>query len=1807
MTEQANFLVARACSIGLDMVLHRPTPTDGNCFYHAILEQIHRPNVYFTLPKEKRFEDIGKLRIAVIEFLRDLTPETAFYQYYCEQNQNRFSGPQWEMYLANQEKNETKADFLIRVAAAFFLDVNILITSQSSTQNIPYFELHPGASSGIQMFLSSSDYNLFQSLVPSTEESVLPFDVENSLQTSNSKKTRFPSPKERIAKRAYYMVAQARFIGLDVSHHSPTPGDGNCFFHAIVEQIHRATVYERLPEDRRYTDIGELRKAVVKFLKDMQPGTDFYHIVQNFGLQNVIMQDQINLGGDQWEIFLANQEKNAVYAEYILCLATAYYLDVNICITCETSTQDRPYFDLNPAASSGIEMFLASSNNDHFQSLVPTNETILHFEGRNCLQPIFFFDDCDEMEMDFSISARGKHSSGSDSKQRRYKHHHISHSKSRLAEKKLLQQCQDNNVPYVQPANNETDEQTKSRTKKIKNKIKYQRRKIKQQKQDDLADFNNLQQCRKDNVADNIDVPIENSQEDPLQPDIPIIEDQNPPIPMDVDINPVPGNDAVQPDGHVFDSLHPNPEVGQSVIDFLEGENNHGVATCVVCRETRPVYNPSYNNAQARVKIKVWKVNKAGICDRCRKDRTKRTSESNRINKRNNSSNKGKEKQASLKKPAKFSGHLTTDDKDLGPSSDRIRHNGMHFLPTPPFLQHLTMVERLMIAKITVCTNIHLLRYGMLSSKGHSVSIPNKMSIAKHLPLLPEEIGVIILKRKNQNITSKQYGVRRHKVEQALNGLCFGYPNGGYEDEQPETQKYDGPNCMGVQLNGRYFQYFPNSYYADTVIHQDRINQLPDEAAQLPGLKVVETQEDMTEDEKGPAPNQFFIPFNEGDDSVTGSGITCPVDPQDADKELKMIIQKMTGSEEILHQGGVASADWDRTREVPIKELKTPGFFTMVAPDIFVNGSCDITCKKLVTVHLDEWIQHIYFVGEDRVPKHPFLKFLLHNLKLRQQALDHGSFLVAQQLNDAHLTIDELRTNLNENNDQSVPLKIIKMGGNLVNTHPYWVERKKELEAFVHYRRKEFGDLPAYFHTNSMAEFHWTSLALILSRYKAQSCGINQQDYYDRLSTDSRFFRQTVLENQHIVTSYFSARTINYYNTVISKLLQTNSFWFRFEFAKGRGQIHSHGVIFSEKHAKEVEESLDCGEEQRARELHEWLQTVSKNSDGVFSPMFTSLHPAGGSEVLTENEDLEWNPNKEGWAPPEGTRDPPDYDPLAVPALETCTNEDDLNEFHIDLANMVALHSCNGYCLKKKKKESKTRYCRSHFGKEDPITKKTPGKELHPFEPRIVSGGHPRYEGPRDHPRMLNHIKTLLISWQANCDCQALIDQDLLNLVKYICSYCCKGACSTEDFVTIYRELLDSAEIGTTVKNVTHRLLMQIVGIVDVPSAAADFINAGGQLYHSTNKIQRVGLSGYRQLNSKGPKNDENTTNETPLDQFLGESRRQEDPDRTLYDNSKICRCKPPCGRDHVPLFTGTDVKPIWPLSEKYCKGQLMIHSKGTWRTPDDLKDEEEQFSDAFADFLNDSPDCPEFLKEIVALSKQNYDKKVERDRRRNRNVNQDEIQENRDVQLSQPPSIQLSQDSQQSSQDSVYNDLRLGEALLRDIRLNNNVNFDAIIGEANLFDGGPGFDWNLYGKECFGSNEWPANTKTWLKDKYDEAEDMINTHLNNHDLPDVNLLWANPKQRLIIAINLEKLLDVAIGEEETEPLRLLVQGFGGTGKSFTINAITYIARRLFRRNGSALNIAPTGAASTLIPDGRTLHSTTDSFDVFLTSFFFRS
>ena len=666
-------------------------------------------------------------------------------------------------------------------------------------------------------------------------------------------------------------------------------------------------------------------------------------------------------------------------------------------------------------------------------------------------------------------------------------------------------------------------------------------------------------------------------------------------------------------------SLHSNPKVVEAVKKFESGELWHTVKTCIVCMETKPIFHVTEaaidSNQSERITLRPWKIFNDGCCTRCHKERLIRQK---------------KERPTA----AKFSG-LDSLDVDMGHRGDVIRHNNMHFAEIPPYLKYLSTVEMALISRITVVMNVHLLRYGMMSSKGHCVSLPQEMTIASCLPLLPTEVGIVVLRRKGSGRT-RQYTVQRDVVEKALKGLCYGFPLGGTEIQKEGFTLYNGPDHVNMPLTQRFFKYHPNPYYRDVEIRQDRLNNLPHDRIELPDLPVIDLPDTLIQQDQGPAEAQFDLPFSEHDESTTRSGIAVPLEPRDVDMELKLILDKFIGEEgageNALKTGKVAGVDWDKMQDQPpLNELKTPGFFAMAYPTIFINGTCDFTTPKLVTMEYDHFVEHIYFNKDNRVSKHPFLKFFLYNLGLRMKALKQGSFLVAQQLQDAHLTIPELRANL-ENEDESVPRKILSVAANLPNTDPYWRERKKELDALTFFRRKEYGDLPAYFDTNSCAEYHWKPLMELLIKYHAECTNMDLQEVRNLISIDYKFRRELVLDNLHIVTSYFDARTINYFSSVIKELMQYDDVWWRYEFAKSRGEIHSHAIVCSSKHAKNVQTALETVDDEgnclAGEELRKWLQSTGYDNNGIFSPQFTSMHPAGGQEKVDEHGNLIWIPDK---------------------------------------------------------------------------------------------------------------------------------------------------------------------------------------------------------------------------------------------------------------------------------------------------------------------------------------------------------------------------------------------------------------------------------------------------------------------------------------------------------------------------------------------------------------------------------------------------
>lgn len=114
--------------------------------------------------------------------------------------------------------------------------------------------------------------------------------------------------------------------------------------------------------------------------------------------------------------------------------------------------------------------------------------------------------------------------------------------------------------------------------------------------------------------------------------------------------------------------------------------------------------------------------------------------------------------------------------------------------------------------------------------------------------------------------------------------------------------------------------------------------------------------------------------------------------------------------------------------------------------------------------------------------KHPYFKFVIHNMIMRKRALEQSSFIIKQKLGDQQFTITELKK-LIENGDTSVCQNILYFGGNLRGTTQYWEQRGKELRALVQYKINEGTGLPSFFTTGSCAEFHFKPLKRLLSMY----------------------------------------------------------------------------------------------------------------------------------------------------------------------------------------------------------------------------------------------------------------------------------------------------------------------------------------------------------------------------------------------------------------------------------------------------------------------------------------------------------------------------------------------------------------------------------------------------------------------------------------------------------------------------------------------------------------------------------------------------
>ena len=160
---------------------------------------------------------------------------------------------------------------------------------------------------------------------------------------------------------------------------------------------------------------------------------------------------------------------------------------------------------------------------------------------------------------------------------------------------------------------------------------------------------------------------------------------------------------------------------------------------------------------------------------------------------------------------------------------------------------------------------------------------------------------------------------------------------------------------------------------------------------------------------------------------------------------------------------------------------------------------------------------------------------------------------------------------------------------------------------------------------------------------------------------------RAIVEYTNIVQEMFQIRTEEWLETVGKTIFKIQHYWLRFEFAKGRGQIHAHLLAITS------DGLLLNHNISRATEIEKVkiLSNYARNNLGLTAE-FPLIGTKKEGEKLTSAE-------KKLIAKPEGTALKDNYSKALKRKLSECTSM--INDL-ADNINMTEIHVCNPFCMR---------------------------------------------------------------------------------------------------------------------------------------------------------------------------------------------------------------------------------------------------------------------------------------------------------------------------------------------------------------------------------------------------------------------------------------------------------------------------------------------------------------------------------------------
>lgn len=488
----------------------------------------------------------------------------------------------------------------------------------------------------------------------------------------------------------------------------------------------------------------------------------------------------------------------------------------------------------------------------------------------------------------------------------------------------------------------------------------------------------------------------------------------------------------------------------------------------------------------------------------------------------------------------------------------------------PMELQTLSVAEVLLIQRVSPLVPLVHIKNGTLGIKGHVCSYFQEVNeIATRLPRLPSEVRAVkmirsYIDKKGENQV-RVFMVNRNRVLRALYWL--------------------------VKYHRDYKKAYEDGLLTIDPTALDWMASTGEE--ELPSITIENNRPSKPSDENiGVSETQCYEPDNE-DNEIESSGITCHGNATLASDFGRSAMRSLKAAAK--GNSDVPALDWPQQSDEAISEYDaTIRIFVNAFPHLFPGGIADAReNERKVDIKVSKWAKHLLFHHDGRFARDHVFCFYVYNYCLRQRNRDSGSYFVNSHISNPPRSLEELQESLRRG-DHSFVNKIVYYNKRIRGSDAYWRLKRSELYNWIHYHIANGHGAPNGFFTLSCAEYFWPDMIRLLEEriWIAEGRQLNERgEKTDRNGesinlTDNRKARNKAVNDYAIVVQeFFIRRTEDYLNTVGRKVLGIEYYWLRYEFAKGRGQIHAHIlVILNKSIQKRIQEEVNGANGCRDRE-----------------------------------------------------------------------------------------------------------------------------------------------------------------------------------------------------------------------------------------------------------------------------------------------------------------------------------------------------------------------------------------------------------------------------------------------------------------------------------------------------------------------------------------------------------------------------------------------------------------------------------------------